>query len=361
MKDFGYDEVRVDGFGNLIGRIGSGKKLIALDGHADTVDVGNPENWEVDPFEGALRDGVIYGRGATDQKGGLASAIFAGKILEDLGVPEDVSVIVVASVYEEDLEGLCWRYIIEEEGIVPDAILLTEPTNLRICTGQRGRMEIQVKTQGLSCHGSAPDRGVNAVYKMAPIIKDVEGLHRRLESDSILGKGSVTISDVRSTAPSLCAVADSCTIHLDRRLTEGETLETAVQEVRDLPSIRESSAEVSVPKYEPKTHTGLIYPSDAYFPAWLMERSHPLVRTAEEAFEAQFGKKAEVGVWQFSTNGVSTKGIHDIPSIGFGPAPEEYAHTPKDQVKVDDLVQATAFYVAFVKKIGDREKSSFLL
>jgi acetylornithine deacetylase/succinyl-diaminopimelate desuccinylase-like protein len=137
-------------------------------------------------------------------------------------------------------------------------------------------------------------------------------------------------------------------------LTEGETLETALQEVRDLPSVRESGAEVWVPKYEPKTHTGLVYPSDAYFPAWLMERSHPLVQIAEEAYEAQFGEKAEVGVWQFSTNGVSTKGIHGIPSIGFGPAAEEYAHTPKDQVKVNDLVQATAFYTAFVKKIGDR-------
>jgi putative selenium metabolism hydrolase len=354
MKDFGFDEVHVDGFGNLLGRIGAGDKLIAIDGHADTVDVGNPDNWEVDPFEGALRDGVIYGRGATDQKSGLVSAIFAGRILKEIGVPPDVSVLVVASVYEEDLEGLCWRYIIEEDGVVPAAVLLTEPTNLRICTGQRGRMEIKVKTQGLSCHGSAPERGVNAVYKMAPIIKDVAALHERLESPSILGKGSVTISDVQSTAPSLCAVADSCTIHLDRRLTEGETLETAVQEIKDLPSVRENGAEVWVPKYEATTHTGLVYPSEAYFPAWLMESSHPLIQVAEEAYVAQFGQKAEVGVWQFSTNGVSTKGIHDIPSIGFGPAPEEYAHTPKDQVKVDDLVQATAFYVAFIKKIGDR-------
>ena len=354
MEDFGYDEVRVDGFGNLLGRIGNGKKLVAIDGHAETVDVGNPDNWEVDPFEGALRDDVIYGRGATDQKSGLVSAIFAGKILMELGMPDDVSVLVVASVYEEDLEGLCWRYIIEEEGIVPDAVVLTEPTNLKICRGQRGRLEIKVKTQGLSCHGSAPDLGVNAVYKMAPIIKEVEDLHRRLEGNSILGKGSVTIADVRSTAPSLCAVADSCTIHLDRRLTEGETLETAVQEIRNLPSVKASGAEVSVPKYDAKTHTGLVYPSDAYFPAWVLGRSHPLVQTAEEAFDGQFGEKAEVGVWQFSTNGVSTKGIHDIPSIGFGPAIEEHAHTPQDQVKVDDLVQAMAFYAAFVWAMGKR-------
>jgi putative selenium metabolism hydrolase len=352
MKDFGYDEVRVDGFGNLLGRIGAGKKLVAIDGHADTVDVGNPDNWEVDPFEGALRDGVIYGRGATDQKSGLVSALFAGKILKEIGLLPDLSVLVVASVYEEDLEGVCWRYIIEEEGLLPTAVLLTEPTNLRICIGQRGRMEIKVRTQGLSCHGSAPEHGVNAIYKMAPVIEDVKALHERLEGKSILGKGSVTISNIRSTAPSLCAVADSCTIHLDRRLTEGEKRETAVQEIKDLPSVREIGAEVWVPEYEAKTHTGLAYTSEAYFPAWLMDTSHPLVRVAEDAYEGQFGQKAEVGVWRFSTNGVSTKGIHDIPSIGFGPAPEEYAHTPKDQVKVDDLVQATAFYTAFVQRMG---------
>lgn len=352
MKDFDYDEVRVDRFGNLLGRVGSGERLVAIDGHCDTVGVGNPDNWEVDPFQGDFRDGVVYGRGASDQKSGVVSAIFAGRVLKEIGVPDDISVLVVASVYEEDLEGLCWDYIVKEEGIRPEAIVLTEPTGLRVYTGQRGRVEIQVKTPGVSCHGSVPERGDNAIYKMAPIVKEVGELHRRLESDSILGKGSVTISDIRSTAPSLCAVADSCTIHLDRRLTEGETLETALAEIRALPSVAEFGAEVSVPEYEPKTHTGLVYPAKAYFPAWLMDRSHPVVQTAMEAYEDQFGGKAPIGVWQFSTNGVTTKGKHDIPSLGFGPGEEKYAHTPKDQVRVEDLVQSTAFYASFVNRMG---------
>lgn len=352
MEDIGYDEIRIDGFGNLIGRLGKGKRIIAMDGHCDTVDVGNRSIWAVDPFQGDLRDGIIYGRGASDQKGGLASAVYAGKILKSMGVPDDLTLLVVASAYEEDVEGLSWDYIIKEEGIRPEAVLLTEPSNLQLCTGQRGRMEMKVDTQGLSCHGSAPDRGDNAIYRMAPIIGDIEALHHRLESDSILGKGSVAISDIRSTAPSLCAVADSCTVHLDRRLTEGETLETAIEEIQSLPSVVQSKAEVVVPRYETQTYTGLYYPSEAYFPPWLMERSHPLVETAEKAFESQFDAKAQCGVWQFSTNGVTTKGVYDIPTIGFGPGAEEHAHTPKDQVKVDDLVQAMAFYVAFVLEMG---------
>ena len=141
MVDLGYEMTKVDGLGNLIGRIGTGKRIIALDGHCDVVDVGNPETWSVDPFKGDMKDGVIYGRGASDQKGGLAAAVYAGKILKEFVLPADISVIVVASVLEETLEGASWQYIINEEKILPEAVLLTEPTNLAINIGQRGRME----------------------------------------------------------------------------------------------------------------------------------------------------------------------------------------------------------------------------
>jgi putative selenium metabolism hydrolase len=272
-------------------------------------------------------------------------------ISKALGLPEDLSLLVVASVYEEDAEGLNWQYIIKEEGIVPQAVVLTEPTNLKICRGQRGRVELKVKTQGVSCHGSAPDRGDNAIYKASPIIRDIEQLHRRLESDSVLGKGTITVTDVRSTAPSLCAVADSCTLHLDRRLTEGDTRESVLQEVKQLPSVVAAQAEVYVHEYEIKTHTGLPMKTESYFPAWLTAPSDPLIRVAIKAYEEQFDERATVGVWQFSTNGVATKGIHGVPTVGFGPGAEEHAHTPKDQVRADDLVKAMAFYSALIREM----------
>lgn len=348
MLAFGYDEVRVDEMGNLLGRLGSGPRLIAIDGHCDTVGVGNPDTWEVDPYEGDYRDGVIYGRGAVDQKGGLTSAIFAGKMLKEIGLPEDVSLLVVASVYEEDVEGVCWQHLVMEEKLAPEVVLLTEPTDLEIKIGQRGRMEMRVTTSGRSCHGSAPERGENAIYKIAPIIREIEALHGRLESPSVLGKGSVTVTDVRSTAPSLCAVADSATLHLDRRLSEGETLESAVREVRDLPSVKASEAEVTIPRYKIQTHTGYERLVEAYYPTWLMERDDPVVRVAVESFEKQLGEAAKLGVWQFSTNGVATRGMYGMPTFGVGPGKEEFAHTPNDQVRVDDLVKAAEFYTAFV-------------
>ena len=352
MIKIGYDEVRVDPMGNLLGRIGSGERIIAIDGHCDTVDIGDPDTWEVGPYDAELIDGVIHGRGAADQKGGLASAIYAGRILNEIGMPDGISLLVVASVTEEEIEGLNWHHIITEERIVPDAVLLTEPTGLNISIGQRGRMEIRVRTHGTSCHGSAPDRGQNAIYGMASIILDVERLHKRLRSDSTLGSGSVTVTDVSSTSPSpLYAVPDSTTIHLDRRLTEGETLESALREVEELPSVQAAGAEVFMPEYEAVTYTGLAYPAKPYYPPWLMNESDAVVQAAIEAYGEQFEKDAMLSTWQFSTNGVTTKGVFDIPTIGFGPGAEEHAHTSLDQVAVDDLVRAMAFYAAFVLKV----------
>ncbi|MBL7994567.1 YgeY family selenium metabolism-linked hydrolase, partial [bacterium] len=172
-----YDEITIDPMGNIIGRIGHGKHIIALDAHVDTVDVGNPENWKVDPFKGDEKDGIIYGRGACDMKGALASIVYGGKIIKDLGLEDDYTLYVVGSVQEEDCDGLCWQYIIKEDKIRPEIVVITEPTNLAVYRGHRGRMEIEVRTKGVSCHGSAPERGVNAVYKMAPIVLDIEKLN----------------------------------------------------------------------------------------------------------------------------------------------------------------------------------------
>lgn len=352
MLASGFDEVRVDAMGNLIGRIGSGPRIIALDGHIDTVDTGDPAAWERDPHSGDIEDGVLYGRGASDQKGGLASAVYAGLLLARRGIPENVTLYVTATVQEEDCDGLCWQYIINEEKIKPDLVVLTEPTSLRIYRGQRGRMEMEVRTSGVSCHGSAPERGVNAIYRMADIIADIEKLNEALPPVEPLGKGSVTISEIRSNSPSLCAVADGCTIHLDRRLTVDETEESSVQEILDLPSVKAANATVHLLDYAVPSHTGFSYPTRKYYPSWTTAEDSAAMEQASTAYSAAFGEAPETGFWTFSTNGVATAGMHSIPSIGFGPGHEHFAHAPNEQVEVEHLVRATAFYVALVETIG---------
>jgi putative selenium metabolism hydrolase len=209
-------------------------------------------------------------------------------------------------------------------------------------------MEMEVHCSGISCHGSAPERGDNAIYKMAGIIADIERLNERLEPRDPLGKGSITISEIRSTSPSLCAVADGCTIHLDRRLTTGETEETAVAEIRALPSVEAAQATVTVPDYTVPSYSGLNYPMRKYYPTWETAESDPAVRCAQAAFRNAFGEEAESGFWTFSTNGVATAGLHGIPTIGFGPGHEHFAHAPNEQTEVEHLVRCAAFYAAFV-------------
>ena len=225
MEEAWFDEVRIDGLGNVIGRVGNGKKILAIDGHMDTVDVGLPENWDFEPLGGEIKDGYVHGRGTVDQKGGVAAFVTSGKILKELNFDRDVTVYFVGSVIEEDCDGLCWKYIIEEEGIKPDFAISTEPTNLNIYRGHRGRMEMHVHFYGVSSHGSAPERGKNAIYMASRVALEVEKLNERLKFDEFLGKGSITISEIISGSPSLCAVSDYARFHLDRRLTWGETKE----------------------------------------------------------------------------------------------------------------------------------------
>ncbi|MFW5913679.1 MAG: YgeY family selenium metabolism-linked hydrolase [Bacillota bacterium] len=344
MKAVGFDEVRIDKFGNILGRIGSGKHIIAMDAHVDTVGVGETSNWTFDPHEGFEDDTTIGGRGTSDQEGGMAAMVYAGKIIKDLGLEDDYTLYVTGTVLEEDCDGLCWQYIIEEDKLKPEFVVITEPTSLNIYRGHRGRMEIKVTTQGVSCHGSAPERGVNAIYKMAPIITELEALNANLKKDDFLGKGTLVVSEVFSQSPSRCAVADGCSISIDRRLTAGETWEGALEEIRELPSVKKAEARVEMYEYKEPTWTGLVYPTEAYFPSWVLPEDHIATKTLIEGYKGLFKEEPLVDKWTFSTNAVSIMGRYGIPCIGFGPGFEEQAHAPNEITKKDHLVKAAALY-----------------
>ncbi len=346
MQAVRFDEVRIDPMGNIIGRIGHGPHLIAMDAHVDTVGIGNRQLWTHDPYLGYEDEQVIYGRGASDQKGGMASLVYAGKIIKDLGLEADCTLLVVGSVQEEDCDGLCWQYLIEEQQIRPEFVVITEPTAGCIYRGQRGRMEIKVTTQGVSCHGSAPERGDNAIYKMAGILQELPGLHERLATDPFLGRGSLTVSEIFFTSPSRCSVADSCQISIDRRLTAGEDDALALAQIRDLPAVRASGAEVSLYTYDRPSSTGLVYPADCFFPTWVIAADHPVCQTVADTYRTLFQREPVLDKWTFSTNGVAIMGRYGIPCIGFGPGHEDQAHAPNEITWKSELVEAAALYAA---------------
>lgn len=346
MRDLGFDEVKFDALGNVLGRVGDGPRVLAFDAHIDTVDIADPGQWDFDPFEGKVADGRVYGRGAVDQKAGMACMLHAGALMKEMDLLGDCQVWMVGSVMEEDCDGLCWHHILQEGVLKPELVVSTEPTSLRIHRGQRGRMEIRVRVKGRSCHGSMPHLGDNAVYRIAPAITAIERLNEELKDDEFLGKGTCTISWIGCRTPSLCAVPDEAEFHIDRRLTNGETRESALAGIERALADAGVEAEVFTLAYEQKSWTGLVYPMEKYFPTWVLEQDHPAVQAAVRAHRAVTGDDGEISRWIFSTNGVTINGVHGVPCFGFGPGPESQAHTANEWVPVDDLATACAFYAA---------------
>ena len=303
--------------------------------------------------------------------------------MRDLGLLGDENtVLVTATVQEEDCDGVCWQYIIKEGGVRPEFVVITEPTDGGIYRGQRGRMEIRVGVKGISCHGSAPERGDNAIYKMADILQDIRalnengagetddikglvkmldsGFNEQWEEACFLGRGTVTASEIFFTSPSRCAVADSCAVSLDRRMTAGETWESCLYEIRALAAVRKYGGDVTVSMYgyDRPAYTGLVYPIECYFPTWVIPETHPATRAVEKAYRNLYGdmrtgssETAEArrarpltDKWTFSTNGVTIMGRNGIPCIGFGPGAEAQAHAPDEKTWKQDLVVAAAVY-----------------
>ena len=385
MEKLEFDKVEIDPMGNVLGYMGTGKTLIGFDAHIDTVGIGNRDNWNFDPYEGFETAEEIGGRGTSDQMGGIVSAVYGAKIMKDLNLLNDkFQVLVTGTVQEEDCDGLCWQYIINEDKVRPEFVVSTEPTDGGIYRGQRGRMEIRVDVKGVSCHGSAPERGDNAIYKMADILQDVRALNENDAADDkevkglvkmldekynpqweearFLGRGTVTTSEIFYTSPSRCAVADSCSVSLDRRMTAGETWESCLDEIRALPSVKKYGDDVTVSMYEYSrpSWTELVYPIECYFPTWVIPKDHKVTKALEEAYtglyrtervgnaETEAMRKARplTDKWTFSTNGVSIMGRNGIPCIGFGPGAEAQAHSPNEKTWKIDLVRCAAVYAA---------------
>jgi putative selenium metabolism hydrolase len=348
MRKLGFDEVRFDRMGNILGRIGSGVKVLVYDSHIDTVGIGDPKAWEWDPFVGKVENGILYARGACDEKGSTPGMVYGLAIARDLGLLEGFTAWYFGNM-EEWCDGIAPNSFVEVDPKVrPDFVVIGEPTKMHVYRGHKGRVELQITANGRSAHAAHHLLGDNAVYKLLDIIAGIRDLDKDLPSDAFLGKATVAVTDAEVHTASINAVPDRFSIFIDRRITFGETLREIVAQVDGLiPDSLRSDVKLTEMFYDTPSYTGFVLPVEKYFPPWALAEEHPLVRAGQRARQELWSELLPTGKWGFSTNGTYWAGKAGIPSIGFGPGDEEHAHTTLDQNKLDDVVRATEWYALF--------------
>lgn len=344
MVKLGFDAVYVDRYGSIVGRMGDGEKIIMFDSHIDTVGIGNPEQWEWDPFKGKVEDGKLYARGALDEKGSTPGMIYGIALAKELGILEGYTAYYLGNI-EEWCDGVGCQAFVEWEEVTPDFVVIGEPTNMQVYRGHKGRLELEVVANGLSAHAASNQLGDNAIYKMMKLVKGIEEMNDKLPSDSFLGQGRITVTRIESVSPSDNAVPDQCTIFIDRRVTFGETKESVIASIQALiPEEDADSFTIRELLYTEPSHTGAVFAYEKYFPAWAISEDHELVEAGQRAVESLWNERRPVGKWEFSTNGNYWNGKIGVPSIGFGPGDEIYAHAVNEHVALADVVEATKFY-----------------
>ena len=349
MKALGYDEVIIDSMGNLLGRIGNvGEKSILFDSHVDTVVVNDEAEWEVPPFSGEIVDGYLHGRGSVDMKSSVAASVYAGAIAKKRGLAVGKTIYVSCTVFEEDCDGENLKHLFRERDLEPNYVVICEPSNNVIALGHKGKAQISIKTHGVSAHGSAPEKGVNAIYEMAEIIQRVEKANTELMKKE-KPRGTLVMSRISSTSASLNAVPSECEVYLDRRTVPGETENAIKKEMDQLIEGKQATWEVGT--LHRKSWTGMDITYEPFHPAWKIDLQHELTQACIAAYRDNFGS-APTGYdfWDFSTNAVTPVSM-GIPTIGFGPGEYKLAHMRNENCKVDQIIEACGFYARLIDKI----------
>jgi putative selenium metabolism hydrolase len=341
MRDMKFDEVFIDKIGNVIGRIGNGDKIIVYDAHLDTV-AADIDEWDTHPFQAVVKDDNIFGRGTMDDKGPFTSMLFAGKAIKELGLYDDFTIYIVGSISEEDCEGLALESFIKEYNLKPDYVVIAEASDLKICRGHRGRALLEANFNGTPVHASIHNEGDNPIEKALPFIEAISKLDKTLSEDKELGRGDIVVTNIECKSSSLNTLPSKCKVIMDRRTNSLDDKESILKELKELPGAND--ARIDFLDYEERSYNNYPKKAEEYFPAWVLSKDHPLVKAGEEAYEKMFSEKPVVTVWGFSTNGTYTMGKEGIPTLGFGPGKEKYAHGKNERVAINDLVKAAMFY-----------------
>jgi putative selenium metabolism hydrolase len=351
MERLGYDDAFFDDFGNVHGVVeGRTDGAVMFNSHVDTVGYGDRDRWSHDPYTAEVEDGVLYGLGAADMKCAMAAMVYGGAALARSGYTPKRDVYVTGELMEEVSEGHAMQYVHEEMDIDLEAVVIGEASEMNVKRGHRGRCELAIELEGKSCHASAPDRGINPLYHAAAILTRIEALNEETGDHDVLGPGTIAATNLDVDTPSNNAVPAGATVYVDRRLTLGEDEATARAELDDAVAAAadrygdDVEASVETLTFDRPSWTGYEMESRKYYPSWLLDENHPLVRDTYEVVDDVLDTDVEITTWTFSTSGNYTMGVAEIPTVGFGPSREEYAHAADEQVRIDDVIEACVVY-----------------
>jgi putative selenium metabolism hydrolase len=345
MEALGFDEVKIDRYGNVLGRVGDGDRAILFDSHTDTVSVTDEDQWEVPPFSGEIVDSYLWGRGSVDMKSGLAASVYAAAIAKRQGLLSGKTVYITCTVDEEYCDGEGLKHALEEEQIRPDFAVICEPSTNAIAIGHKGKAQVIIRTKGVSAHGSAPEKGINAIYEMAEIIRRVEQTNLELMQKGDR-RSTLVLSQISSTGVSLNAVPSACEIYLDRRMVPGETEQTIRDEMDRMIAGKNAAWEIDT--LHRTTWTGEKLAYQPFHLAWEIGLQHELTQAFINAYRDTFGHSPEkYDFWDFSTNAVATVRL-GIPTIGFGPGEYKLAHMRDEKCAISQIADACAIYTRVI-------------
>lgn len=351
MEALNYDKVYIDSYGSVIGYV-QGKKegTIAFQGHMDTVGVPNEKQWTYPPFAGEIHDGKLYGRGTCDMKSTLCAMIEAGGTLAQDKNRDFCSFYVIGIVYEEIFEGVSLGKVLDEINI--DALVLGEPSDMKVMVGQKGRAEIVVTTEGKNAHSAFPEKGINAIKYMSQFVSKLDSIECPYDED--LGQGIMVATDIKSSPyPGASVIPNECRLTIDRRLVVGESEESVLSSIEN--AFKELSqkdknfkAHCSLAKDHQVCYTGKSLDAHRFFPAWVTSKEENIVKSISKAVD---NSKLELvyDTYGFCTDGSESAGCRKIPTVGFGPAPSNRAHIVDEYVEIDRLVQCLSVFENIVR------------
>lgn len=356
MEALRYDDVWIDGAGNVIGRIrGTGDgPAVLINSHLDVVDIGEPDSWEHAPYGGDVAGGFLHGRGAMDIKGPLAIQTHAAATLREDRLPGDV---FVAHTVLEERGGWGMEFLMKDGDVQPSAVIIGEATAGDVCIGHRGRAEILVEIQGKAGHASAPERADNPILLLPRLIPALEHFAAALGADPILGASTCVPTEITTLPRSRNVIPDRVRIVLDWRVLPGLTHDAAVAAVRDaigatLPDPAPYQVEVRFATEAQHTYTGLERDRLMFTPGFLVDPEHAVVRAAVESVAASTGRMPRARPWTFATDGGHTCGVHGVPTIGYAPGEERFAHTNRERLALDDAERAFGAYPSLIRAVA---------